>query len=222
MEQKAKKEIVRIIQRMSGKYSSDMIFSDFVFCCAVAIQNGCQITHGKVWKQREEQYIQTRKKYSEGEGKEFSHMLVLLAEAMEEDMRDVLGEIYMEAECGSKQTRQFFTPFHLSLLSAETSIPKDISEDKMIELNEPSAGGGGMIIAAAKVLHQRGINYQKILRVTAQDLDWRSVYMTYVQLSLLGIDAVVVQGDTLQNPYVKGNYPEEHIFRTPRRMGMLV
>ena len=78
-----------------------------------------------------------------------------------------------------------------------------------------------MIIAAAKVLKDRGINYQKCMRVVAQDLDWKAVYMCYVQLSLLGINAVVVQGNTLTDPDWMLR-PPECIFRTPNRMGMMI
>ena len=46
--------------------------------------------------------------------------------------------------------------------------------------------------------------------------------MCYVQLSLLGIDAVVVQGDTLCDPYTGNNYPRSRIFRTPNNMGLLL
>ena len=77
-----------------------------------------------------------------------------------------------------------------------------------------------MIIAAAAVMKDRGISYQDVLEVVAQDLDWKAVYMCYVQLSLLGINATVVQGSTLKEPYVQG-YPEERIFRTPKKVGIL-
>ena len=78
-----------------------------------------------------------------------------------------------------------------------------------------------MIIAAAKVLKDRGINYQKCMQVVAQDLDWKAVYMCYVQLSLLGINAVVVQGNTLIEPDWMSR-PPECIFRTPNRTGMMI
>ena len=55
----------------------------------------------------------------------------------------------------------------------------------------------------------------------AQDLDWNGVYMTYIQLSLLGVKATVVQGDTLHEPYRKG-YDERRVFRTPTEMGLLL
>ena len=54
--------------------------------------------------------------------------------------------------------------------------------------------------------------------IVAQDLDWNSVYMTYIQLSLNGLSAVCIQGDSLQNVRV----PKENILETPRRRGALI
>lgn len=217
-----KKEIVKTIQLMSGKYAPDMIFSDWVTCSGIAIYNSCFLLHNSIWESREQQYINIMRKYTLEERKEFVMMLKLLTDAFEVGMSDILGEIYMESGCGSKRTGQFFTPFHISKLTAECELANiDIDENQKIEIYEPSVGGGGMIIATAAVLKERGVNYQKCMRVVAQDLDWRSVYMAYVQFSLLGIDAVVVQGDTLQHPY--DQYTDEsHILRTPKRMGVIV
>ena len=142
--------------------------------------------------------------------------------ALTEELSDVLGEIYMMTGMGSKYTGQFFTPFHVSEMCARLSINTDeILDAGRLSLHEPSCGGGGMIIAACKILHECGFDYQRRLDVVAQDLDWKGVYMTYLQLSLIGCRAVVVQGDTLCDPYV-GNYPPERIMRTPAKMGMLI
>ena len=46
------------------------------------------------------------------------------------------------------------------------------------------------------------------------------VYMTYIQLSLLGVKAIVVQGDSLCEPYKLG-YDEKRVFRTPAEMGVI-
>ena len=105
-------------------------------------------------------------------------------------------------------------------MCAEISCLK-LDSDGYCEIYEPSCGAGGMIIALASVLQRRGINYQRCMRVVAQDLDWRSVYMCYLQLSLLGIRATVVQGDTLKEPYMKG-YPEQRILYTPGERGLLL
>ena len=220
---KAKKEIVSKIQKMSGKYSPDMIFADWVMCSALAIQNSCYLIHDTVWQSREKQYINTMNKYELSERREFVNMLFLLTDAFEEGASDILGEIYMESGCGSKQTGQFFTPFHVSYLTAEMALANQIiNEEEKYEINEPSVGGGGMIIATAVAMKNRGINYQRCMKVVAQDLDWRSVYMAYVQFSLLGIDAIVVQGDTLLEPYNEKTTDRSHILRTPKRMGVLL
>lgn len=139
-------------------------------------------------------------------------MFYLLTETLEYKMSDVLGEIYMEAGMGSKSTGQFFTPYHVSLACAKMAIEnKEPDIRGMYYIDEPSCGGGGMIIAAAQVLREKGVNYQRKMEVVAQDLDWKGVYMCYLQLSLLGIKATVIQGDTLCNPYTVG-YPREQPF----------
>lgn len=78
-----------------------------------------------------------------------------------------------------------------------------------------------MIIAAACAIRNRGLNYQKCMKVVAQDLDWKGVYMCYLQLSLLGIRAVVVQGDALQEPYEQ-RYPRNRTMYTPGERGLLI
>ena len=147
-------------------------------------------------------------------------MFILLGDALTEEMTDVLGQIYMEAGMGSKYTGQFFTPFHLSEMCARMSIG-ELPDTGKISLNEPSCGGGGMVIAACKVLHEAGFDFQRRLDVVAQDLDWKGVYMTYLQLSLIGCRAIVVQGDTLIEPYTK-NYPPDRMLKTPAMMGALI
>ena len=78
-----------------------------------------------------------------------------------------------------------------------------------------------MIIATAKEMRDRGINPQRRMDVVAQDLDWKAVYMCYVQLSILGINAIVVQGSTLSHPYIPGKADPECVFYTPAKMGLI-
>ena len=221
---KAKQEIIKRIQELSGRYSPYNIFSDWIECSALAIQNACTMPHTDLWEAREKEYLDIMNRYNENERFALRELFFLLVDALEEEMTDVLGEVYMAAEFGSKYTGQFFTPFHLSELCAKMALPhweKEYSEHGTISLNEPSCGGGGIIIAAAKVMKEAGINPQRYLKIVAQDLDWKGVYMTYLQLSLLGLKAKVVQGDTLADPYRIG-YPPERILRTPGEMGVLM
>ena len=217
------KKIISTIQGISGKYSPYEVFTDWIRCSALAIQNACTIRGTEAWNDREKLYLDTISRYSKAEQIGFAEMFALLADALTEEMSDVLGDIYMQAGMGSKTTGQFFTPFHLSELCARLSMQEQINSfsGETIELNEPSCGGGGMIIAAAKVLKDAGINPQKHLKIVAQDLDWKGVYMCYLQLSLLGLKATVVQGDTLSDPYRRG-FSADRMMRTPGWMGVLI
>lgn len=218
-----KKEIINSIQKTSGSYSPYNIFSDWIELSALFIQNSITVIHNQIWKDREQTYINVARKYSRDDMERFGQMFVWLADALTEDLTDVLGQIYMEAGMGSKYTGQFFTPFHLSELCARMSVDADnIPEEGDLHLNEPSCGGGGMVIAACKVLHEAGINWQRRLKVVAQDLDWKGVYMTYLQLSLIGCNALVIQGDTLMKPYDPKRTDPAHIMRTPMNMGALL
>ena len=216
-----KNEIVKIIMSMSGRYSSYDVFSDWIKCTSLAITNSTTLLTGKLWQDREKAYMDTIGKYSRDEAQRFPELLALLKLALQEEMEDVLGWVYMAANMGNKTTGRFFTPFSVSYAMAQLTVPKDIDPEKVYRFAEPSTGGGGMIIAVAKVLQDRGINYRRCMDVVAQDLDWKAVYMSYLQFSLLGIKATVVQGDTLTEPYSRG-YPPERVLYTPARKGMLI
>lgn len=215
-------EIAKKINSLSGTYSGYEIFSDWIKAFALSISNSTDMIHEKIWKDREKQYMDIVQKHGEEKIRDFCQLNGMLVEALDENIEDVLGSVFMHGAWGSKQTGQFFTPFHVSLLTAEMGIAKDINEDKPLLINEPSTGGGGMIIAAVKVLKDRGVNPQHCMDVVAQDLDWKGVYMTYVQLSLLGIKATVVQGNTLSQPFINPmDYPPERVLYTPARKGMI-
>lgn len=215
-----KKDIIKCIESISGKYSSYEVFSDWIKCCSLSISNSIEIFHGKTWEVRERAFLDVTKKYEISEQRKFSEMFVMLVETLEEEMTDVLGQVYMESGMGSKAAGQFFTPYHLSYLTAKLSVLEP-DEDGIYRINEPSCGGGGMIIAAAQALKEKGIDYQRKMKVVAQDLDWKGVYMCYLQLSLLGIKAVCVQGNTLAEPYIK-SYPPERVLYTPAEKGLLI
>ena len=197
-------EIVKIITSMSGKYAPSLIFEDFVKMVAISLSNSTDIIHTKVWK-----------------NSKFIKILGILVNLFNEDIYDYLGEIYMKCQMGNSRTGQFFTPFNLSELTAKLSID-DLEKIKkssdIMTLNEPTCGGGGLILAYLKILKDNNINYQKRVKIVAQDLDFRCVYTTYIQLSLVGARAKVIQGDTLAEPNVK---EKNCIFYTPMWKGLL-
>lgn len=222
-----RKETIKLIGEMAGKYSSYEIFSDWIRCMALSISNTTNLIKDQVWREREQAYLDTMRKYTPEEREKLAILTGCLIDTLEDGPDDVLGDIYMKANMGSKAAGQFFTPFHLSEVCARVGLIGMIEEYKdgkldKITINEPACGGGAMILAAAKVIHESGINYQTAMEVVAQDIDWKGVYMCYVQLSLLGISAICVQGSTLEEPYDPARTERSHILRTPRKAGLLV
>ena len=215
-----KERISKEILTIAGRYTPYNIFADWIECCALSIANTVTAIHGEVWQAREKQYNAIMSKYNEEERNKFPVIFNILVEELEENPRDVLGEAFMRGGLGSDEGGQFFTPFSISRMLSDISVSAP-AEGETVSLSEPSCGSGGSIIAAALTLKAKGVDFQKSIKVVAQDLDWRCVYMCYVQLSLMGIDALCVQGDTLMDPYHKG-YPERRILRTPANMGVLI
>ena len=218
-----KKMIVDMLLGISGAHSPFEVYCDWIECMAIGISNASQIRHDEVWQEREDAYKRIMNRYTPEERFKMMDMTALLPLAMEEKVGDILGEIFMECKFGNSAGGQFFTPFHVSELLSELSV--SISEDHKttIPIHEPTCGSGGTIIAAAKSIMKKGVNFQKYMDVVAQDLDWRCVYMCYVQLSLYGIKAIVVQGDTLAQPYTgPGSIPRRNILITPAKAGALI
>lgn len=182
-------QIIKSFNDFDGSKNRHSLFCDWVKFMAISISN-------QVWFswEREEEYRQLAGTYEAESMSRFSDMMGMLWEAFDTEINDYLGQIYMEGNMGNKSTGQFFTPFHLAELVA-TMQPND--PDQKVIVNEPACGGGGMVLAKAKAIQAAGGNYQDTLKVIAQDLDWTGVYMTYTQLSMAGINAVVIQGDTL-------------------------
>lgn len=218
-----KKEIAKKLNSMAGRYSGYEIFCDWITTMAISISNSSDVLHGPVWQQRERTYMDIVHKHGEVIT-EFADLTGMLVMTIEEELSDTLGEIYMEAGMGSSAAGQFFTPFHVSEACARLDLAEVIKnyDGRKIQLYEPTCGGGGMIIAAAKVLRENGINYQKCLEVIGQDLDYKGVYMTYVMCSFMGIKATIVQGNTLTEPYPLAKIPPDRIWKTPAKKGMLL
>ena len=157
----------------------------------------------------EQKYIDTIKNYTKEQANGFPQMLALLVSALEEKHQDFLGQIYNCNNFGNANKGQFFTPYHVSKMMAEINIPdieKQLEEKDYITVSEPCCGSGGMIIAFAESLKDNGYNYQHQLYVEAIDIDELCFKMTYIQLSLLGIPARVIRGDSLSMQYYEMIY----------------
>jgi len=186
-----------------GRRRISQVFADFVELSALAIRNSVD-RHG--YDEREERYMQIVAGYSPEEIDRFHELLSKLIEEFEAGLGDHLGHLYMSLDLGSDALGQFFTPYEVSLLVAKMTIGSYVAplqddgngtRQDYITVSEPTSGSGGMIIALAQALREENVNFQQALHVTAQDLDPTAVHMTYVQISLLNIPAVVIRGNSL-------------------------
>lgn len=132
-------------------------------------------------------------------------MFSILIDGLNEESIDILGRVYMELGFGNNKTGQYFTPDSVCDLMSKVT-EKESNDFKPRTLYDCCCGSGAMLIHKAKDKNPRQFE------IHAQDISWDAVYMCYVQLSLLGCNAIVVQGDSLSEAIVTDSY---RIFKTP-------
>lgn len=208
--------IVKIIEALSRTYGLDRVWSDWVEICAIALARADRAQ----FEARETRYLSIVNHYDKKElnglVQAFSHLVMAFEKHVENgQIIDVLGKIFMMLNMGNSNSGQFFTPFEVSLMMAQILTPKNgydiIRQRGYVRLAEPTAGAGGMIIAYARTIAEAGYSYQRELHATATDIDSRCVHMTFVQLALLHIPAVVIHGNALTVEEWQHWYTPAHI-----------
>lgn len=193
------KELVKEFDSFVGRHRKHTVFSDL--CAAIAITIRNSVDRSK-WQEREDHYLNIIQKYSKEEVDSIAKIFSLIVMELEKGPRDVLGKMYMESEIGSKELGQFFTPDDVaSLLSGlaydRDNVRKEIEKKGFITLMEPAIGGGVTLIAFINKMIMDGLNPQEQLYIHATDIDLTAVHMSYIQLSLLGIPATIIHGNSI-------------------------
>ena len=200
------KEFILKLQNLDTSRRTDVVFRDFLTLSTYAIMQPFYRS-----PDIEQKYMNIVRKYTQEQANDFSQMLALLVNALEQKYQDFLGQIYMRLNLGNVKTGQFFTPYSVSKMMSEITFLENkdnIENQELITLSEPCCGSGGIIIAYAETMKNHNINFQKKLFVEAIDIDELCFQMTYIQLSLYGISARVMLGDTLA-------YKFSQIYYTP-------
>ena len=189
------KEIIDEFKMLATHKDMWQVYKEFLELSAIAYSNICDKAQAK---DREERYLEIIKTYKSDQAGHIAEILALIVLEMEKDPQDILGKIFMELGLGSSWTGQVFTPQNLADMLAELSFKEDeIKERGYITVTEPAVGGGVTIIGLAKAMLKKGYNPQKQLLAICGDIDIKAVHMTYIQLSMLGIPAIVRHQDTL-------------------------
>lgn len=191
-------DIIKLINKATYKVGVHEFLSDIFECSAIAISNQFDKRN---YDRREEQYKAIMKKHDTDTRtlicEIFAQIYVLLSSQIAVGFNDYLGELYMRSETSSNKAGQFFTPYNLSKLCAKCSVDEKqikecIEQDRILTAHEPTVGAGGMVMALADVLYNDyRFNISRNLFVECGDIDTRCVHMTYLQLGLAGIPAVI-------------------------------
>lgn len=197
------KEIVSGIQKLAYKHPVEQIFQDWLEICAIAVSNSVD------WREREDRekrYLMLINKYDREEQQQLVELFAKLVMALEAEAQsgtpcDILGGVFRGLELHNKYKGQFFTPNHVCNLMGDLMIDVDLTEminsQGYVSVCEPCIGSGGIVIGFAAAMADKNWNYQQQMCVTACDIDLKCVHMAYLQLSLYGIPAVVVHGNSL-------------------------
>jgi len=217
------KEIIRIMQSLSGRYSLWEIWQDFIVMSAISIANTFRGPHQE---QREQMYLERARRYTGDELKCFAQMLCEVVSEMESHPeQDMLGELFMMLGLGNEWKGQFFTPYDVCRMMASINLglttKEQIEQEGWISVCDPACGAGALLVAFANECKRQKINYQTSVLFVAQDVDFLAGCMCYIQLSLLGCPGYVVVDDTIKNPIqsydLKGLVPVDgpNVWYTP-------
>lgn len=113
---------------------------------------------------------------------------------------DFLGEIAGELGTLDKKNGQFFTPYSVSKVMAEFTLPDIdslIEEDGFFSMSDPAAGAGCTLLAAADIVEEKGFSLMDVMSVQAVELNKSTYHMLFVQLALRGIAAEIIHGNSL-------------------------
>lgn len=136
-------------------------------------------------------------------------MFCLMVCALEAKFHDFLGAIFMELELGDNFRGQYFTPYSVQCLMARLLMPgiqDTIRREGIVTVSDPACGAAGMLIAYAECLLESDMNPSMHMFGSCIDIDPVAADMAFIQLSLLGIAAEVVTGNTLTMQFSRVRY----------------
>ena len=123
-------DIVKLIDSHQFPCDNLTLLSDVFHISAISISNKINYS-----VEREKEYMNIIKKYDEGSRKViaeiFSMLFLILSNQIDPAIgfNDHLGELYMKSNTSSKKAGQFFTPYHISRMVADTDLSKEIVEN---------------------------------------------------------------------------------------------
>lgn len=194
----ARRQFVRVFKETARNQRRWDVFRDFITLAASELDLARLRTPENIESSRE-----ICAKYSDSDIKNLHELFCLMVCALEAKFHDFLGAIFMELELGDDRNGQYFTPYQVQSLLARLIKPEIpdpgnvIARQGFVTVSDPASGSAGMIIAYAENLLEAGYNPSEQMYAHCVDIDPIAADMSFIQLSLLGIPAQVVTGNSL-------------------------
>ena len=203
------KGIIDGLKSLCSKHSLWTVFEDWLKVSAISISNSVDWANQE---EREKDYLETINKYTPDEQQILVSTFTELIKSLQEEVEsggptDILGKVFHSLELHNKYHGQFFTPFHICEFMGQVALRDGgeagntaqdaLSRKGYISVCEPCVGSGGMVIGLAHAMHKNNLNYCNQMVVHCCDIDIKCVHMAYLQLSLYGIPAVIIHGNSL-------------------------
>lgn len=216
----ARREFIRVFRHTAPNMRRLEVFRDFVSLAARELDMARIRSPENIEESR-----RICERYKPDDISDFKKLFCLMVTALEVKFHDFLGSLLMELELGASEMAQFFTPYHLQQLMARMlsqGAPAVVARQGFITVDEPACGSAGMIVAWAECMLEAGLNPSEHLYTRCSDIDPMVSDIAFIQLSLLGIPAEVITGNTLTlkanrvryTPvYYLNNWPERLAFR---------
>lgn len=200
----ARKQFIRLFNQTARHLHRWDVFSDFVRLAASELDIARIRTPENI-----EQSGKICARYNADDIRNFHELFNLMVNALEAKFHDFIGSIFMELELGSGGMGQYFTPYSVQSMMARMLIPgiqEKIAREGIATISDPACGSAGMIIAYAECLLEADVNPSAHLFASCIDIDPIAADMAFIQLSLLGIAAEVVTGNTLTMQFNRVRY----------------
>lgn len=189
------------VKELSRLDSSKTVTEKFRDFCELAYCSYAKLTASREQAETlENRYMQIVSTYPDKDTIRAYPALLAQAYIAVNERQDFFGKAASEIGALDARAGQFFTPYEVCVLMAEISLADacaQIDKRGFVTLNEPTAGAGAMVLAAADVLERQGFDPKIHLIVKAQDISQLCFHMCFLQLTFRAIPALVERANTL-------------------------
>ena len=203
-----KKKFLSKLQSISRSRSPHRTFSDWLEIAAISMHqlpyHSGELTKDDNFERLETLYLERIKPYNKDELNILAELIGLTIAQHHTGYGDFLGEIAGEAELLNKRSGQFFTPYYLCRAISKMTlgdVRQSVEKKGILTVCEPAVGAGALVIATAEEAVSQGVDPRAYLQFDCTDVSRDAFNMAYIQLSALGLQAVVRHGDTLSGEY---------------------